>query len=333
LKAAIDTRELISVSVDGVCLRGTYHPPRQDGLAKRNRTGLFFLNPGFLPRAGIGDLAVSLADSFAKTGYPCFRFDVPGLGDSDGESTAELLDFINAGGYAPFLSSTVDQLVERFNLSGMVFVGQCAGSVSTLYAAPVTKGCSGLVMLDPYFHLPVFRPKLRDGLSSWASSSWLGGQLSKVFDQLKRVRRLIQGRRLPGNANLPLIRCWKQVACAGMPILIMKAPAVKATSIKGRPGDFDYFAYVQGLAGRNSRVALKFIEGSNHSFADRRGREAFQQYTQEWLNTYFPPIVPDEAKPPEPARARTETGNLENVAADYQQDQKIRQEPQPYAHG
>src|SRR5271154_6327892 len=210
LKQAIETRgatrELIALAIDGVCVRGTYHRPPQES-SENSRTGVLFHNPGFLPRAGIGDSAVGYADAFAKTGYPCFRIDVPGLGDADGESPKDLLDFINTGGYAPVLSATVKELVERFGLSGMVLVGHCAGAVSTLYAARVSKECAGLVLLDPYFHLPVFRPKLRDNLSEWAGNSWLGGQFSKVFDFLKLVRRMIAGSKVPGNANLPLIRC------------------------------------------------------------------------------------------------------------------------------
>ena len=129
MKGAIETREVIAVVVGGVCLRGTYHRPHQErsgsgaGLAEKNRTGVLFLNPGFLPRAAIGDSAVGWADSFAQCGYPSFRFDLPGLGDSDGEPPAELLDFINAGGYAAILSATVKEVAERFSLSGMVIVG------------------------------------------------------------------------------------------------------------------------------------------------------------------------------------------------------------------
>ena len=112
-----------------------------------NRIGVVFLNHGFLPRTAPGDSAVYWADSFASCGYPSFRFDLPGLGDSDGDVPAQMLDFINAGGYAPVLSATVKELVERFNLSGIVIMGHCAGAVTALYtAAAATKECKGLVL-------------------------------------------------------------------------------------------------------------------------------------------------------------------------------------------
>src|ERR1700690_2549332 len=127
---AIETRELITVDVGGICVRGTYHKSHEDGsgLGTANRIGVVFLNHGFLPRAAPGDSAVYWADSFASCGYPSFRFDLPGLGDSDGDIPAQMLDFINTGGYAPILSATVKELVERFNLSGVVTMGHCAGA-------------------------------------------------------------------------------------------------------------------------------------------------------------------------------------------------------------
>jgi len=91
VKEAIETRELITVSVDGVRLRGTYHRICQDRVSRSSRPGVFFFNPGFLPRAGTGDSAVDFAETLAKNGYKCFRFDVPGLGDSDGEPAEDVI--------------------------------------------------------------------------------------------------------------------------------------------------------------------------------------------------------------------------------------------------
>lgn len=290
---AIETRELITVDVGGNCLRGTYHRPHDDGssaqarLGTTNRIGVVFLNHGFLPRAAPGDSAVYWADSFAHCGFPCFRFDLPGLGDSDGDVPAQMLDFINAGGYAPILSSTVKELVERFNLSGVVIMGHCAGAVTALYTAAVSKECRGLVLTDPYFFLPRERTKIREELSRWSSWSRLGALVSNIYYCLKYIRLLVRRNRPPRNANLALLRCWNQLASAGMPMLVMKAPALKARGIKPRMGEFDYLGYLQGFSSRASRIAIKFIEGTDHSFADGVGRAAIQQYTEQWLNACF----------------------------------------------
>lgn len=294
MNGAIETRELITVDVGGVCLRGTHHRASDGGsgslagLGTTNRVGVLFLNHGFLPRAAPGDSAVYWADRFAQCGYPCFRFDLPGLGDSDGDVPAQMLDFINAGGYAPALSATVKELVERFHLSGIVIMGHCAGSVTALYTAAASKECRGLVLTDPYFFLPRERTKIREELSRWSSWSRLGAQVSNIYYCLKYIRLLLRRNRPPRNANLALLRCWNQLASAGMPMLVMKAPSLKAQGIKPRLGEFDYLGYLEGLSGRGSRIAIKFIEGTDHSFADGVGRTAIRQHTEQWLNTYFP---------------------------------------------
>lgn len=295
MNSAIETRELITVDVGGICLRGTYHRPHDDrsnsqaDLGTSNRTGVLFLNHGFLPRTAPGDSAVYWADSFANCGYPSFRFDLPGLGDSDGDVPAQMLDFVNAGGYAPVLSATVKKLVERFNLSGIVIMGHCAGAVTALYtAAAATKECRGLVLTDPYFFLPRERTKIREELSYWASWSRIGALTSNLYYCLKHIRLLVRRNRPPRNANLALLRCWNQLASAGLPMLVMKAPALKARGIKPRMGEFDYLGYLQTLSGRGSRIAVKFIEGTDHSFADAVGRTAIRQHTEQWLNACFP---------------------------------------------
>ena len=285
MNAATETREIVTVTVGEISLRGTYH--RSDSPADQSgskRTGVLFVNAGFLPRASIGDSAVYLADSLAQCGYPSFRFDLTGLGDSDGDVPAPLLDFMNSGGYAPILSATVRELVERFSLSGLIIFGHCGGATSALFSAAITKECTGLILLDPYFFLPVERTKVRAELSHWVSRDRFGALASAVYHFLKHVRLLLRRNRPPSNANLPLIGCWKQLASAGLPILVLKAPALKTRGTKPRVGEFDYLGYLQALAGRNSRIAIEFIESTDHSFANLQGRTAVRHHTEQWLN-------------------------------------------------
>ena len=143
--------------------------------------------------------------------------------------------------------------------------------------------------MDPYFHLPrAVRPKVRQGLSEWASRNALGGFFSDAFDRLKYIRLVLRRKAPPKSANLHLLTRWRRLAASGLPILVLRAPGPKAAGAKPRVGEFDYFRYVEQLAGRRSRVVFRFIEGTNHSFADLPGRTAVQQTVQRWLNTFFP---------------------------------------------
>jgi hypothetical protein len=53
-------------------------------------------------------------------------------------------------------------------------------------------------------------------------------------------------------------------------------------------GEFDYLEYLQNRSGRSTRLSVKLIEGTNHSFADPIGRSAVQNLTEEWLGECFP---------------------------------------------
>jgi pimeloyl-ACP methyl ester carboxylesterase len=186
-------------------------------------------------------------------------------------------------------AAAAKKLVERFGLTGLVIFGHCAGSVSALYAAAAGPECRGLVLLDPYFHLPqAKRPKVREQLSDWARRSRIGKFLSNSFDQARNFRLALRGNAPPANANVQLLACWKQVATAGLPILLLRAPGIKAQGAKPRVGEFDYIDHVTKLAGRKSRIAVEFVEDADHSFANRLGRDAVERHIGDWMDAHFP---------------------------------------------
>lgn len=294
MEESIEARELIVLDGLGVRIRGTYHKTYDDicgvqsEVGRRDRVGLLFLNGLAATRASTGDSAVHWADVFAKRGYPSFRIDLPGYGDSDGESSSDLLGFINMGGYASPASAAIREIVARFNLSGVVIVGHCSGSVSAVYTAAASKECKGLVLMDPYFHLPqTAQPEVRRRLHFWAMQSRFGGFLSRIFDVLKEISLFLHGS-VPNNTNFPLVRCWKALASTPLPILILKVPARKGLGTKPKVGEFDFLKYVLGLAGRKNQITVHLTEGANHSFANNLGRQAFLRHTQEWLSASFP---------------------------------------------
>jgi len=289
VRGAIETRELVTVNVDGMRLRGTYHRshdprPRRD---ESNRVGILFLNSGFVPRASGGDAAVYWADSFAECGYPSFRFDLPGLGDSDGDLPMKRLDFaalVNAGYYAPSVSGIAKNLTERFHLSGVVLAGHCAGAVSAIHAAGQSENVKGLVLLEPYFFcVTPERTNFRKEISHWVTRNKLAGELSKVYGLFKKFSSSYKRNALPLNANLPLIRGWSRLASWGLPMLILNASDPRPNA-----GEFDYLSYLQRLSGGSRPLVVKFIEGTNHSFADDVGRTAVRRHIEQWLSSYFP---------------------------------------------
>ena len=280
---AIPNRELITVTANGSRLRGTYHKT-PDG-QRQSRTGVLFINSGYTPRAAFGDAAVAWADSFAQQGYPCFRLDLPGLGDSEGtlpQTWLELSDLINNGYFVSYVSGAARNLADRYRLSGMVVIGNCGGAISAVYAAAASDSIQGVVLLDPYFFRnEEQRPALRQELSLWVTRNKMAGHLSKIYKRVRRFNVLITTQRVPANANLTLLRSWQRVANSGKPMLVLDA--------KGREnrGPFDYFAYLEEVSSPQSRVEVKSIAGAHHSFGDAVGRAAVRDYTAQWLDACF----------------------------------------------
>ena len=286
----IETRELIVLEGANIVARGTYHKPNRERArwqtqpTRSEPVGIFFLNSLSATRAAHGDSAVYWADSFAQCGYPAFRIDMPGFGDSEGEPPPDLLKFINSGGYASQVADKAAELVERFGLSGVIMVGLCAGAVSALFAAAACRQCKGLIAMDPYFHLPLkSRSRLWQTLTGRISRSSLGRFISAVYDKIKDAWVFFRGDTPPENANLPLLSAWKTLSANGLPMIVFKA-----TGTKCRGGEFDYVKYLLSKAGRASRIVIKLIDGAGHTFSNSLGRTGVRQETIAWLNEYFP---------------------------------------------
>ena len=308
MKRNIGARELIALTYNSQYVVGTYHRPlgSTPPTMAKNRMGVLFLNPGTLPRAATGDSAVYWADSLAKRGYLCFRFDLPGLGDSPGEPPNEAIDWVdlvNDGCYGPLLSVLTATLVQRFRLSGIVLVGHCSGAVSALYAAAGSNRAliKGLVLLDPYFHLQRKITK-RNLLSRWyghivrqREKTWESDELAaknagfvifshitRFYDHLKHIRLLLRGKKLPANANMRLIDCWDRLVSANVPMLVLKAPRLIP-----KLGEFDYLEHLMSDH-PSRRIVISAIQGTTHSFADGSGKEAVRRHIEDWLDVSFP---------------------------------------------
>jgi pimeloyl-ACP methyl ester carboxylesterase len=258
-------------------------------LIKANRTGILFLAGFPMPRSAHGDAGVYWAASFAEFGYPSFRIDLPGMGDSYGSVSSQLLPFLSTGGYEPAVVAVAKHLVERYDLTGLVIVGHCAGAISAIFAAANCGECRGLILMDPPFHLPpTGKRKVKKALFFWASRSRFGGALSNVYDHFRGIRLQFRGEALPENANIPLLKRWKELASGGLPILLLNAPAPKESVAKPRVGKFDYLQHILKLAGRRNRVDVRTVEDANHAFSNPLGKAAVRQQVEEWMSVLFP---------------------------------------------
>jgi pimeloyl-ACP methyl ester carboxylesterase len=119
-------------------------PPK--AMKDLNRPAIILLNAGLLHRTGPFRMYVDLARILANEGFPVFRFDFSGLGDSlarkDNRSDEErtTLD----------IHEVMDLLSEKHNLNEFILFGLCQGADRAHPAASLDARVKGMVYLDGY---------------------------------------------------------------------------------------------------------------------------------------------------------------------------------------
>ena len=106
-------------------------------------TGFLMVTGGSQTRIGSHRLYERLAKALARQGFPCFRFDRRGVGDSSGEDPGYR-------GSAPDLARAAEAFrIEQPNLRHVVGLGLCDGATAlALYGAEA--GIDGVVMINPW---------------------------------------------------------------------------------------------------------------------------------------------------------------------------------------
>ncbi|GAA3248551.1 hypothetical protein GCM10020258_01900 [Sphingomonas yabuuchiae] len=128
-------RRLISFPCEGATLIGTLDEADRD-------TGLMIVSGGNEPRMGAHRGQAMLAARIAAHGYPVFRFDRRGVGDSEGAN----------GGWTssgPDIAAAVDAFADAANLSRIVGFGNCdAAAALAMFGADA--GFAKVLLSNPW---------------------------------------------------------------------------------------------------------------------------------------------------------------------------------------
>jgi len=294
-------RETLKVECNGVLLHGTSHVGPAGG-----DTGILFLNSGTQPRSSRGDLYVHLADALAEKGTKSFRVDLPGLGDSQGETPNGFIEFyklVQEGTQADCVVEIVRELRRRFALRGIVLMGICGGAQTSVFAAGMDHGAgiAGLVLLDmPFFLYRDSSPpaqknagrslgsRVRRGASGLKAKlhDWVLEQkwepvATAVYNRLRRLTRRTHAGSLPPNTNVSLVQTLSDLVERGIPTLMITAhPPIP------EPPSFDYIGYLARRTGAG--LTHVKIHGTTHSFVEGGGAAAVLDAVSSWLTTIAP---------------------------------------------
>ena len=310
-------RRCIEIQVSGLRLRGTFH--QRDRAAGEiaevcnNSTGVILLNSGFLPRSAQGDLLARMGDRYANAGIPVFRFDLPGLGESEGDLPEDAVSFVQSverGGFGPYVSALAAKLVHLYKLDKVIVGGLCGGGMSSLWGAAAHKNVKfdGVMMLDPIFsqvqvqELPgqkksgfalwkanfqLRKKAFYEELRVWILAQRMAAPLQRIYSRIKAARVSQRAadpkpvaQSLPKVTNLKLVQCFERLMTAQLPILVVTAHDPRRAGT-----GFDYMNYI--LRGERFRVDHRVIEGTNHSFLEGHGPTSLMDITEQWLTTNF----------------------------------------------
>ncbi|HYD36556.1 MAG TPA: hydrolase 1, exosortase A system-associated [Allosphingosinicella sp.] len=130
-------RTLLSFDCGGAALGASLDPAG-------GTTGLLFVTGGTQTRIGSHRMYERLAAALAAEGWPCFRFDRRGVGDSEGEDP----DFRGSG---PDLAAAAAAFrLEQPQLTRMLGFGLCDGA-SALALHGAAAGLDGYLLVNPWF--------------------------------------------------------------------------------------------------------------------------------------------------------------------------------------
>jgi len=174
---------------EGSTLHGMLHIP--DGFrGGPGSVGVLFLHGWSGNRRGPHDILVAAARGYCDGGFPCFRFDFRGRGDSEGD-----MDEANLATMIADTEVAVQRFCEWANLSAVVLAGICSGGEVAIGAAPLCPTVKAQ-MLWSAPTVGVDRSRARRAT-----------QLHNLGEYARKLFRLSTWQKaLAGGLNLPMIR-------------------------------------------------------------------------------------------------------------------------------
>ncbi|MEO6517765.1 MAG: hypothetical protein ABIO17_02050 [Pseudoxanthomonas sp.] len=236
----------------------------------RHETALILLNAGMVHRIGPHRGSVELARAVAGAGYPVFRYDQSGLGDSpmSAQASAQRRHLEIASAMALVTSRTA---ATRFVVGGI-----CSAADEAFHLACIEPRIHGLLLLD--------------GLAYRTAGYWWRHLASRVFSPVKwanwwRSRR-------DGTPGMENYRDWPPRRQAMTTLNTLLARDVRFLFVF-TGGAYRYFNHAGQLAAclgkavRSVQVSLAFWRDCDHTFYLQRDRAQLHALVASWMDREF----------------------------------------------
>jgi len=266
-----------------------------------DRPTVLILTAGLVHHTGPFRLHVEIARRLAADGYPSFRFDLAGLGDSDPRA----MDVSEAEGAASDVIRVMDHLQSEFGTRRFVLLGLCSGADNAHHAAICDERVVGIVALDALAYPTArfyFGRYLRFARNPLHVLRAIVGKLKKW-----RAKRSGASERHddPANQDRP-------------PVYTREFPpkkrvAAELTALVGRgvsalfvySGGYTYYNYAGQFFdnfpahSRNPQIEVEFFIDADHTYLLLADRGKLIQRIRSWMTSRFPhqrEAVPDETR-------------------------------------
>lgn len=325
-------RQILNIEVNHVGLVGTYHRPSPNAMPtpRALRPAVLLLNFGQVRRCGPGNLSADMADRLCRQGYPVFRFDMPGLGDTPGDLPAYHETYwrsVESGEQVKWVCGLMAAIKRQFPTPGFILGGLCGGALTGILVAERRRSSVlGLILMEPAVRRTP--PLCSEGVPHAASSSlglgawrslqrtltslvcrirlkasntkWFG-TLRHGYRSTERMVCSLRGKQFPAMMNAPVILCWQRLEASKLPMLVMMAPGTDRDFIKQAvfPGE------------RRSRMICIDMDGTNHLFTAGDGKQVAIDVAAGWMSVNYPiganPIAVAGDQPSKAGLARSST--------------------------
>jgi exosortase A-associated hydrolase 1 len=249
------TRMSLTFECQSRCLAGTFD-------TAPGTTGLLIVSGGNEIRAGTFSGQAKLAAKVAGAGFPVFRFDRRGIGDSDGENRG----FTKS-------KKDIEAAVEAFRainpqMTRVVGFGNCDAASALMLASGAE--LDGLILSNPW--------TIEDETDDTPPPSAVRSRYLQKLKNPKEVQRL-----LTGGVNLrKLFGGLKQAANTGSETTELASEMAAGISTYQKPvhillasSDRTAQAFLDNWDANDPRIAR--CEGASHAYVEARAREWLEQ--------------------------------------------------------
>lgn len=269
----------LTFSCDGESLLGIAHLPERP-----SNIGVVFVAGAPQYRVGAHRLFVTLGRELSQSGFPVFRFDVRGLGDSSGRrvSFEEMHDDLVAA-LAAFKRSSPE-------VDKIVLLGLCDGASAILLDGVKLTGVEGVVLINTWAQMAEGRTKAMQRsyylgrLRNWRT--WPaalmgranGARPQDVGTTSKTASSPAVGKTTEVPSFIPkMLDNWLQFR--GRSLVVSSQDDVTAAAFDAVVGDRVGWRKLR----KQGRVSRAKIKGADHTFSSTRARDALAAKIMGWL--------------------------------------------------